>query len=259
MQYDNDENTNPNAQTSTQQLLNTTEHGNKLDKKLKICLALISAAASTTRHAKRRKQGARTDGVQLTPAARAQLSRDTKSVERLRLLGAEVPTHLNYIDGPIEERRQNAQIKIDARQRPLSVDTVSSSAPPVRRAYHSDAGARTAVVDVTGSEGLNEQTLAPHSAPTARPRRTVPLVAVGVYMRQLTKARAQYASPITGSAIDAQTKGGRKYIFAKHLLHVHRIPRAHQRPQSVENVARRFCGASFYCRHRSAHGQNIGH
>ena len=174
----------------------------------------------------------------LTPAARAQLSRDTKSVERLRLLGAEVPSHLNYIDGPIVERRQNAQIKIDARQRPLSVDAVNSSAPPVRRAHHSDVGARTALVDVTGNGAHSEGTLTPHSAPTARLRRAVPLVAVGVYMRQLTKVRAQYASPVTNSAADAQTKGGRKFIFAKNLLHVHRIPRARRPAQSVENVAR---------------------
>lgn len=137
--------------------------------------------------------------AKITPAARAQLSRDTKVVERLRLLGQNVPDDLLYVDESIDERRLCAQQKVAGRRKRKSGNDNES---PVRQICPRNANSAPAAVSIV-SEADNENTQRTTKR-AQRPCRIVPLVAAGVHLRQLRQVRAQYATPVSGNAADSK-------------------------------------------------------
>lgn len=144
-------------------------------------------------------------------AARAQLSRDMKAAAHWRALGRELPTHLAYVDTSIHERRQKAKEKVDARR--SKQDTTDAGAP---LAVH--AGAHNADNTTVNSEVTNETSRVATRAP--RPHRIVPVVAAGVHMRQVQKVRSQYTTPVTDTAVNLKTRGGKILICGIIVFHV---------------------------------------
>jgi hypothetical protein len=135
------------------------------------------------------------DSAKFTSAARAQLYRDKKAAERVRMLGQAVPDELAYIDAPNDERQRHAQRKVDLRRR-----RHQPKATPFD-------GVRTAARgnDVHAATNANGT---PATKRVLCPRRLVPLLAAGVHIRRVQKVRAKYATAVTVNAADTQMKSG---------------------------------------------------